>query len=172
MYVTTSKADFLHQVRADRQAWESLVNSIPDERKEEPGAAGHWSVKDLIAHIAVYERWTYEWLEPALEGDPPNWNYPDDDEHLSMDERNERFYNQHRERSLEDIQSEAAQVFARMLAAIEKVPEDALDQSIQEYAPPVGAYYHDGASVREAIGDNSSGHYRFHIADVKAWLER
>src|SRR5690606_20736050 len=108
---------------------------------------GHWSVKDLIAHIAVYERWTIEWLAPALEGNPPDWDYPEDEETRTIDERNARFYEQNRDRSLEDIQSEAASIHEQMMALLDRIPEDSHFTDIRDYASPVGDYYQSGTTI-------------------------
>jgi uncharacterized damage-inducible protein DinB len=166
----TPKDCFLALVRSERAAWDALVASIPDERLCEAGAVGHWSVKDTIAHITVYERWTVEWLEPALNGDPPTWDYPDDEDSRSLDDRNARFFQQNRERSLEDIQSEAAGVHARLLSALERIPADAFEKDIQDFAPEVGAYYDTGTTVAAAIDANAAEHYRGHTEDVRGWL--
>jgi uncharacterized damage-inducible protein DinB len=167
---TTQKDRFLAQVRSDRAAWDALVASIPDERLSEPGAVGHWSVKDTIAHISVYERWTIEWLEPALSGNPPTWDYPDDEDSRSLDDRNARFFEQNRDRSLEDIQSEAADIHARLLSALEQIPADAFEKDIRDFAPEVGAYYDAGTTVAAAIDANAAEHYRDHTDDVRGWI--
>ena len=47
---------FLDELRAARAEWEAALAEIPSERMTEPGLAGGWSVKDLIAHVAWSER--------------------------------------------------------------------------------------------------------------------
>lgn len=170
MVTARSRSDLLQSIHEDRAAWEELLATIPDERKAEPGLAGGWSVKDLIAHITVYERWTIEWLEPALEGNPPVWNDPDDDETLELDERNRRFYAKNRDRSLPDIQAEAAAVHTLLVATIQRLPEDAVTLNIRDLSPPVSAYYDANATVWKAIDENTAEHYRQHTDDVRRWL--
>lgn len=167
---TTSRTVFIDGIRADRAAWEALVASVPAERMTEPGAIGHWSVKDAIAHITVYERWTIDWIEPALRGDPPNWEYPAGDVSIGIDGQNAHYYEQNRDRELDDIQSESARTFEHLLTVIEQVPEAAFSILIGEYAPPVGAHYRSEATVYEAIDGNTAAHYREHTKDVQRWL--
>ena len=35
-----------------------LLAEVGEERMTIPGVAGDWSIKDIIAHISVYEWWT------------------------------------------------------------------------------------------------------------------
>jgi hypothetical protein len=167
---TKSKAAFIEQTKADYAAWKELIATIPDDRKHEPGAAGHWSVKDLVAHIAVYERWTIEWLEPALQGNPPEWSPPVGEEGIDIDEQNAMFYEQYRDRSLADIEAEAATIHEWMMDLLHHIPDDSSVRDIREFAPQVGLHYRAGTTILGAIDGNAAEHYRQHIADVQAWL--
>ncbi|MBA2454323.1 MAG: ClbS/DfsB family four-helix bundle protein [Chloroflexia bacterium] len=166
------KETFGLTLRADHQEWESILSQIPEERMIESGAAGDWSVKDLIAHITIYERWTIEWLKPALQEQPPAWNYPEGEDTATLDERNARFYEQNRDRALDDIRTEADEVHARLVDVVEQLPDDAVSKDIRDFAPQVGAYYREGTTVWQAIDGNAAEHYREHTADVQGWLNR
>ncbi|TMC56864.1 MAG: ClbS/DfsB family four-helix bundle protein [Chloroflexota bacterium] len=50
------KATFIEGLRNERAGWEALLAQVGKERMLEPGAAGAWSVKDIIAHIMWGER--------------------------------------------------------------------------------------------------------------------
>lgn len=170
MTTIVSKADILKAIHEDHAVWEDLLATIPDARKTEPGLAGGWSVKDLIAHISTFERWTIEWLEPALEGKPPVWSDPDYDGTLELDEQNRRIYERNRGRPLNEVQREASEVHERMLAAIERIPEDIVAADIREFSRPVSNYYAAGTTVWQAIDANAAEHYRHHTGDVRRWL--
>jgi hypothetical protein len=172
MTAEMSKTTFVSTLRSDHQEWESILSQVPEERMAEPGAAGEWSVKDLIAHITVYERWTTEWLGPALKGELPDWDYPEGEDTATVDEQNARFYEQNRCRALDDIRAEAAEIHARLVEIVEQIPDDAIAKDIRDFAPHVSAYYREGATVWQAIDGNAAEHYREHTADVKAWLGR
>ena len=53
-----TKARFLEKMRAERARWEAAIAAIERPRLTEGGFAGVWSVRDVIAHITAYERWT------------------------------------------------------------------------------------------------------------------
>lgn len=172
MTAEMTKTTFVSTLRSDHREWESILSQVPEERMTEPGAAGEWSVKDLIAHITVYERWTIEWLGPALKGESPAWDYSEGGDTVNLDERNAHFYEQNRDRALDDIRAEAADIHARLVNVVEQVPDDAITRDIRDFAPQVGAYYREGTTVWQAIDGNAAEHYREHTADVKRWLNR
>jgi hypothetical protein len=47
------KAALLAALHASRAELESVISPVPPERMTEPGACGAWSVKDVLAHLAV-----------------------------------------------------------------------------------------------------------------------
>lgn len=167
----TSTAAFIEQTASDWDTWSALVDSLSDERKHDPGAVGFWSVKDAIAHIAVYEAWTLKWLEPALEGNPAVFDDVDDTREFDFDAQNAVFYEQSKDRSLEDIQTEAAVVHERLMAALHRLPENAHEILVADFSREAGALFREGTTILAAIDGNAAGHYRHHTDDVRAWLE-
>ncbi len=58
------------------KAWRGLMDSIrgiPEGLMSEPGVAGHWSVKDILAHVAAWDRETTRVVMQILRGDEPEW---------------------------------------------------------------------------------------------------
>src|SRR5437763_15792033 len=58
------------------KAWRALMDSvrgIPESLMSEPGVSGSWSVKDIIAHIAAWDRETTRVVMQILRGDEPEW---------------------------------------------------------------------------------------------------
>ncbi len=50
------KATFINTLEQSRAEWEALLAQVDEERMLQPGAAGKWSVKDVIAHVTWGER--------------------------------------------------------------------------------------------------------------------
>jgi hypothetical protein len=50
------KVQLLDMIQTARADWEALLAGIPEAWMGEPGVAGEWSVKDVVAHIARGER--------------------------------------------------------------------------------------------------------------------
>src|SRR5512142_3156576 len=71
-----SKAEFLRDLDEENRQWESLLNSFDETRMEQPGVAGHWSIKDIVAHITSWRRRTVARFQAVARGQPepaPYW---------------------------------------------------------------------------------------------------
>ena len=58
-----TKARLLDTMQAERVRWDGLIAQAGEERLTEPGVAGEWSVKDIIAHVTWAERETVGMLQ-------------------------------------------------------------------------------------------------------------
>ncbi len=117
-----NKADFLRDLDEENRQWEALLESIGEQRMEQPGVAGHWSVKDVVAHITSWRRRTVARLQAVARGEPqpaPIWpsNLANDDE------INAWFYEREHGKSVRQTLDESQQVFQQLRASIEALPE-------------------------------------------------
>ena len=46
-----NRAELLDTIRAERGHWDAILTEIDEKRMSEPGIAGAWSVKDIVAHV-------------------------------------------------------------------------------------------------------------------------
>jgi hypothetical protein len=156
-----TKATLLELLRTSRAEWDGLLAQIPESWMTEPGAAGYWSVKDIIAHLSYYERWYADRLEEQLRGE----SYaPQSIDLMHFDQRNEIVYQQNRDRSLADIRAESKQVFQRLIEGVEAHSEAFLTEPhIFEGAPgPV--------LIWQMLRGDVYAHYPQHMPSVKEWL--
>jgi hypothetical protein len=156
------RADLLAELNSEQEAWEGLLDQIGVDRMEEPGIAGSWSTKDVIAHLTAWRRRTVGRLEAAAHGQPePAHEWPADLK--DDDEINAWFHERDRSKSVREVLSESRRVFEQLVAAIEKLPQDALDD-------PRRLPWMQGAPV---TGATLFGHFHDeHEADMRAWLSR
>ena len=63
-----NKTRLLETLRSKRAAWDAVLAEIPAAQMAEPGVAGEWSVKDIIAHVTYHERWFADRLHESLRG--------------------------------------------------------------------------------------------------------
>jgi uncharacterized protein (TIGR03083 family) len=150
-------AQFVAQVRQARAQWDALVAQIPAEQMTRPGAAGDWSVKDVLAHIAWHENEMLGMLQARALVGSGLWNLP-------LDQRNQAIYAQNKDRSLQDVQKEYIQVFARLLPALEKL----VDQDLHDPArfPGMPADWEPW----QVIASNTYEHYQDHLSGLQTWL--
>ena len=90
------------------KAWRALMDSstfIPESLMDEPGVSGYWSVKDILAHVAAWDRETTRVVMEILRGDEPTWPIHDQkfndlhhaaDRHLSVVEARNRALSAHK----------------------------------------------------------------------------
>ena len=64
--------ELLAALHASRAELESVVSRVPTERMSEAGACGSWSVKDMLAHLAVENVWLALQLERRARGEVPD----------------------------------------------------------------------------------------------------
>jgi hypothetical protein len=156
-----SKADLLRDLDEEYRQWEQLLNQIGEERMEQPGVAGHWSVKDIVAHITSWRRRTVQRFQAVATGEklpPPPW--PSE---LNPDDAiNAWLYERERGKSVRQVLDDSRLVFQQLRAAIAAVPEDTL-------ADPSQFPWLEGEPL---TARNLFGHFHDeHEADMRAFLE-
>lgn len=161
-----TKAKLLLELRAVRRSWDALIGRADAERGRrgltEAGAAGEWSVRDLIAHLTSYDRWFVNAAEAHLRGEPPP---SDGTEWMEWDARNAVHHGRTLYLSLDEVLDDSYKTYARLVELVEQLPEDFL---IQPQQPPgMAAPF----VVWEQLRGNTYDHYRRHMVDVQAWLE-
>ena len=162
------KQRFLETLRSERQRWEAEWSGVSEERLCQPGAAGEWSVKDIIAHVTAYERGLVEWLEAAAKGRSLVFSVLD---HSDVDYRNAVIYAENRGRSLKDVMLDSERVFQQLLELVEALPEEVLlDAEHSEWF--VKPRWHTSRPLWKCVADDSYEHYKQHLPGVRAWLSR
>ena len=147
-------------MRAARSDWEALLSEVGEARWEQPGVEGHWSIKDIVAHITYFENWTAD-VTGALEwGEPlPTSPYPG----LDVDQENALIYQHYHARPLAEIVHESQAAFLRSLDVVQRLRDE--DLYSPEFTHPAGVDW----VIFDLIEGDTFGHYRDHIASVRAW---
>ena len=168
MKTMTKKSELLETLRTRRAEWDALLASVGEARMDIPGAAGHWSVKDIVSHVNAYERWLVEWLTAASQHSFPAPSPLDD---ADVERRNTRVYEMTRSMSLLDVMNDARRTFAELIEAIQALPDEYFDhpQSAEWFMKP---YWSKMKTVPDAVINLSVDHYEEHIPTIKAWIEK
>lgn len=156
------RSELVRELNAEQEAWERLLAEIGEDRMEEPGAAGAWSIKDVVAHLAAWRRRTVGRLEAAAKGQPePAGEWPA--ELQEDDEINAWFHARDRDKSVRQTLAESRRVFEQLRSAIESMPEDTLEHP--ERLPWLQGGPVNGAAFFAHFHDE-------HEADMRAFLAR
>jgi len=153
------KRHLLERIRADRAEWESMLARVPRDRLAEPTLGGRWSVKDTMAHITWGERENVGVMRAKALIGSELWR-------LTEDERNATVFEQHRDRSLADIERDHANTFADYIAALEGLSQEELNDAAS--FPPLAEQIPGWRPWRVLYDPH---HYRDHTEVVRAWLD-
>ncbi len=168
-----TKAELLERMRTGRAEWETLLAEVGEARMTEPGVEGEWSVKDVAAHIMVYERWVAGNLGGAVPEEPPAPPEVDMDD---QDARNAWFHARHRDSPLGNVLAESRQVHEQLRDLVQALPEGEVGARFG--ITPEGklrpATESDGPHwpLWSIIDGNAGGHYFDHLPALRAWLGR
>jgi hypothetical protein len=158
-----NKPELIAGMQKEYQGWQELLDQIGLEHMDEPSVAGHWSIKDIGAHLTGWRRRTVARLQAAGLGDlelPPPWP-----SHLQTDDEiNAWIYETNHARPVQEILDESNQVFLKLLSAIEGLPDQAFTD-VQRYLP-----WWEGSFLNP---DAFFAHFHEeHEADMRAWLAK
>lgn len=103
-FIATARRQMLAGQMSD--ARERLITSfegLSDEQMAQPGACGDWSVRDVLAHLAAWDRSTTDAFRMMLKGERPRLLDLEDDEIQAF---NAEHHAQSLNASLEDVRTE------------------------------------------------------------------
>src|SRR5262249_11281979 len=118
-----NKSELLNWLQQQNRQWEAFLDQIGEERMDQPGVAGDWSIKDIIAHLAVWQRGINARLQAAIrgEGEPPAlWPA----QLQTDDEVNAWIYAARHGSSVREILNESREVLQQLLAVVEELPDE------------------------------------------------
>lgn len=152
------KAVFLETLRTKRAEWEALLAEVGEARMTQPGVAGEWSIKDVIAHVAWGEREMVGVLQVRALVGSDLWN-------VSTDERNAAVFEQNRLRFLQDVLAEEQQTYRQLLEALQSLSDEDFNDSQRFKDMPADWI------PWQIIAGNSFGHYDEHIPSIRSWIK-
>jgi hypothetical protein len=156
-----TKAKLLETVAARRAEWDAALAEVPQALMTEPGVAGHWSVKDIVAHINYFERWIADRMHEVLRGQSYT---PTEMDWMDFEQQNRIIYEQNRDRPLDDILTESRTNFRRLIEGVEAHSEAFLIEPQQFEGSPRPIV------VWQILQGDVYDHYAEHIASIQDWL--
>ena len=146
------KQELLEEMTRSREHLKRVLARIPKDRLEETGAVGHWTPRDVIGHVAVWERDRIQFIGDHLERGIPLAPWRAD-----TDEHNERLAEEERGRSMARLWEEFEAAHVAWRKYVTSVPEN-------HFAAETPLWDRiEGIAVR---------HSRNHARDLEEWLDR
>jgi uncharacterized protein DUF1706 len=147
------KDDLLRQADDDFGALKRALVGLSDDAMRQQWC-GVWGVREILAHIAGWQREMIPALERVARGEKP---IPDGVSYEDLDGWNARHVGARRGLTVEGIRAELDASHRDFLAAARAVPE-------ARFAP-------DKTATR-VVDLNGPHHYREHTAQIRAWRAR
>lgn len=145
-------------IRATNTELELLILQLSVAQMNQPGAVGSWSVKDVLAHIAFWERYAANVVRAARHGQLPQLDVED-----LTESRNASVVAQY-------YLTPLGAVIAGWHAAREELLEQIEWLSEADLNDPQRFPWNEGRSLLDRIAANSYAHEREHIDQIRAWM--
>ena len=108
------KSHVLAEIQTARAEFDALLAQLSDEQMLDATLDGGRSIKDILSHIAVWERRCARWLEISMRGEVPErpepgvtWD--------QMDDLNERDFLRTRDYALQEARDDYRQSYQQLL---------------------------------------------------------
>jgi hypothetical protein len=148
------REQLLARLDAAWRAFQASYAGLPEARLTEPGVAGDWSVKDVIAHVTTWEEEALAHLPTILAaGAPPRYAT----KYGGLDAFNALTAARWREAPLADVLRRQDETHRRLLEFIEQGPEDQFATETR---------------FRRRLRLDTYSHYPLHTEMIRDWRER
>lgn len=164
MNESITKTKILEMIRNERESLEALLGQLSEEQMTYPGLENNWSVKDVLAHIAYWERRMVGWIEESLRGEVPQRPAPGvpwDD----LDGLNEQVYLSNLDKTLGEVLADFHSSYQQSLKVVEALTEEDLTD-------PQRFEWRRGDPMWHMIAANTWWHYQEHAEAINNWLKK
>jgi hypothetical protein len=160
-----SKQDVIDDIRTEHDTLCALLGEISVVQHQEQGVWGDgWTLCDLVAHLAEWQRMFLDWYSVGEKGRKPSmpvpgykWN--------EISSLNRAIWEKHRSRDPEEIRADFDSGYLRILKLIGGLSPRCL--LIPGYFQWTGKY-----PLTTYLVPNTASHYRFAIKVIRRWRKR
>jgi len=155
------KADVIDDLHAARGTLLQAIEGLTNDQMLRVGAAGLWSVKDVLAHLVS---WEAELVTVLSQLEQHKRRVPRIVDIDDIDEWNAEQYHINAPRPLEAVLEDFYGVHRQLIAAIERLDDNLLDNN--RLFP-----WMEGEPLSYLIAENAIWHEEEHAEDIRAWRE-
>ena len=139
------------------KAWAAIKESyagLSDSQLTEPGVTGHWSVKDILAHVTTWEEEALQYLPLIIKGGrPPRYSI----KYGGINGFNAQMTAQKRGLSLSDVLRQLDETHRRLIDYVQSVPEEQFTRETR---------------FRRRLRLDTYSHYPKHAEAIRKWREQ
>lgn len=155
-----TKQELLDEIRQARATMLKALDGLPNDAMLRPGVVGMWSVKDVLAHLSI---WQSELITALDHVDRPE-RTPHVVEIEDIDEFNEEQYRANVRRPLDVILEDFEGVHKHLIKAIEEIDEKTLNNG-RKFP------WMEGEPLWYLIAENGYWHEQEHAEEILQWRE-
>jgi hypothetical protein len=157
-----NKKEMISALDNGRAEFLEIINEISAEQMELPGVVDSWSVKDILVHLTRWEAEIIKFMWQTGKRIQPTTAHFDQ---FTLDEINERWYQESRNRQLNIVLSD-------FLAVRNQTKRRMNDFSQEELTDPDRYAWLNGKTLWNWIAGDSIEHEAEHRVQIEAWLAR
>lgn len=157
------KRELIANIQAERERLNAVLAQVPAERMTEPSVAGDWSVKDILAHLAVWSSRAVTLLFQAGRGSKlelPQSNSPD------WQDVNAQDYEAQKDRPLDRVLADFHGTHSQLIKRLQAWPDEKGLFDTQHF-PAL-----NGHPLANFVWGDSGEHDAEHRAQIEAWLQK
>ena len=148
---SSGRESALKQIENQWQQLLASVNALPQEDLPRPGAVGHWSVRDMIGHVATWDRELAMVVDRYISSGEKT-DYGNDE---TVNSSNEAEVQRQQGLTLGQLWEEVHQCHRELVEYLQGLSEEPFDPATYS---------------GEWIATDSWGHYREHRQDIERWI--
>lgn len=153
-----NKEELIAAIKTERARLEADLAKFSDVQKAKALLENGWSVKDLMAHIASWERVAFDILQPARDAEPLKEYIAQVFE--SIDNFNAKTYEQNKDKPLNEIEGEFNNAYQNFFALVESLDEAFIASNL----PFEGT---EEITIESIISSNTYQHYQEHAETLE-----
>lgn len=162
MEALLDKAAILGRMETGYQAFVTLLEPLDGWQLTTPGATDAGSIKDVLAHLAAWQKHLLLILQAASQGMESTTPIRHMDEE-DIERVNQEFYAAARARPLIEVWAAFRATYRQVKEAVETLGEEAITD-------PERFAWLQGLALKCLIADNTYEHYQEHGLWIRAWL--
>jgi len=152
--------EVLSRVEEGRKAWVDLLESVPVERREEPGACGEWTAKDVLVHMNYWQAYLVTMLFTLRQGGAVKTVNSE----AEVQENNRRWHEQGKDRPWEVAWADSEGVHRQILRRVKEFSEEELNRV--NLHPALGK-----KPLWQWVAQDTWEHEEEHAAMIREWLK-
>lgn len=155
------KRELIYEYEIARAKFMHAINGLEEEDLLISGAVGHWSIKDVMAHLTA---WESELITALVRIENGNASIPNIVKIDDIDEWNDEQYEASTQRGLDVIWDDFMGIKKHMVEAIESLDETILMDN-RKFP------WMEGEALSYLVYENAIWHEEEHAMDILDWRE-